>query len=620
MKKRIYYLGVLPAFFFAGSMALTSCSTDDNIDIDDVDATIGVKLDKFTVPLGQTKKDITLGDVLDLKEDDCIKLIKKDASGKYIEDDGKRIALTSGNEGDYIFYKKGDDIDPAKPEVDPLEFKVDASKDKDFSFTFKLYSLKDKDAPIDPDKLEKSDKIKTFVFNGSKDEMVLDLKHAVANTDVKFALDFKDLKDAGVNYVKTIEFDLPDFMEMELKSGLSNVGAGSGWNPATHQLILIDVPTDERRTIRMELTGLTNFKKSIAEIADPTKDDYLLLNETDLDMQGNVNMKIKLDLNQITYPTVEKDCNIGATVTLGDVITITEATGHFDPDIDIDDSDVKITDVPDFLDDPEVNITLNDPQITLTISSDIDVDAYIDGILTSYFSDKTTKVVTINNIEIPRNQNSKILICRQPKAEPYMDYTKVYAVSNLSDLIERIPDKITFKANARANKENLGTVVLGKTYNISTGYNINAPLALDGGSKIVYDDKTDGFYEDIEDNDIDFRGKTTLEITGKATNNTPLSLTIDPTAIDVNGNPISGIKLTSVNEITANGTSDILIKVEKDANTDLKAVKFDGIKFKAHATSANATTLNKNTHTIKIENLKVNISGELSIDADSKKK
>ena len=620
MKKRIYYLGVLPAFFFAGSMALTSCSTDDNIDIDDVDATIGVKLDKFTVPLGQTN-DITLGDVLDLKEDDCIKFIKEDASGKYIEDDGKRIALKSGNVGDYIFYKKGDDIDPAKPEVDPLEFKVDASKDKDFSFTFNLPSIPSKNADVDPSKLEKSDKIKTFAFNGTKDEMVLDLQHAVANTTVDFVLSFGNLKNAGVNYIKTIEFDLPDFMEMELKSGLANLGAGSGWNAATHQLILNDVPTGSPRTIKMVLTGLTNFKKSISEVSNPTTDDYLLVNTTDLDMQGNVNMKMKLDLNQLSYPTISGDYNIGATVVLGNVIKITEATGHFDPDIDIDDSDVKITDVPDFLDDPEVKIALNDPQITLTISSDIDVDAYIDGILTSYFSDKTTKVVTINNIEIPRNQNSKILICRQSKAEPYMDYTKVYPVSNLSDLIERIPDKITFKANARANKENLGTVVLGKTYNISTGYNINAPLALDGGSKIVYDDKTDGFYEDIEDNDIDFRGKTTLEITGKATNNTPLSLTIDPTAIDVNGNPISGIKLTSVNEITANGTSDILIKMEKDANTDLKAVKFDGIKFKAHATSANATTLNKNTHTIKIENLKVNIvSGELSIDADSKKK
>lgn len=620
MKKRIYYLGVLPAFFFAGSMALTSCSTDDNIDIDDVDATIGVKLDKFTVPLGQTN-DITLGDVLDLKDDDCIKLIKKDASGLYIEDEGKRISLNTGNEGDYIFYKKGDDIDPAKPEVDPLDFKVNTDKDKDFTFTFYLPPInKSISMDVDPSLLEKSDKIKTFAFDGTKDEMVLDLQHAVANTTVDFVLNFGDLKTAGVNYIKTIEFDLPDFMEMELKSGASGLGAGSGWNQNTHQLILNDVPANSPRTIKMALKGLTNFKKSMSEVADPANDNYLLLNETDLDMQGNVNMKIRLSLDQIENTTTAGNYNIGATVVLGDRITITEATGHFDPDIDIDDSDVKITDVPDFLDDPEVNITLNDPQITLTISSDIDVDAYIDGVLTSYFSDNTSTVVTIKNIEIPRNKNSKIMICRQPKNEPYLDYTKVYAVSNLSDLIQRIPDKITFKANARANKVNQGTVKLGKKYNIATAYNINAPLALDGGSKIVYDDKTDGFYKDIEDNDIDFRGKTTLEITGKATNNTPLSLTIDPIAIDVNGNPISGIKLTSVNEITAGGASDVLIKVEKDANTDLKAVKFDGIKFKAHATSASPTILNKNTHTIKIENLKVNISGELSIDADSKKK
>lgn len=619
MKKRIYYLGVLPAFFFAGSLALTSCSTDDNIDIDDVDATIGVKLDKFAVPLGQTN-DITLGDVLDLKDDDCIKLIKKDASGNYIEDEGKRISLNTGNEGDYIFYKKGDDIDPARPEVDPLDFKVNTDKDQDFAFTFTLPFIPAGTVSAVDYNLEQENKIKTFAFDGTKDKMVLDLQHANANTTVDFVLSFGNLRTAGVNYIKSIEFDLPDFMEMELKSGASGLGTGSGWNQTTHKLILNDVPTNTSRTIKMALTGLTNFIKDMSTVANPASDDYLLLNKTDLDMQGNVNMKMKLSLDQISLPTTPGDYSIGATVVLGDKITITEATGHFDPDIDIDDSDVKITDVPDFLDDPEVYITLNDPQITLTISSDIDVDAYIDGVLTSYFSDNTTKVVTINNIEIPRNKNSKIMICRQPKSEPYMDYTKVYAVSNLSDLIQRIPDKITFKANARANKNNAGTVVLGKKYNISTGYNINAPLALDGGSKIVYDDKTDGFYKDIEDNDIDFRGKTTLEITGKATNNTPLSLTIDPTAIDVNGNPISGITLTSVNEITAGGTSDVLIKVEKDANTDLKAVKFDGIKFKAHATSASPTILNKNTHTIKIENLKVNISGELSIDADSKKK
>ena len=156
----------------------------------------------------------------------------------------------------------------------------------------------------------------------------------------------------------------------------------------------------------------------------------------------------------------------------------------------------------------------------------------------------------------------------------------------------------------------------------SATFNVTLP---NPGSTIVYDDKTDGFYEDIDENDIDLRGEAELFITGKVTNNSPLELTLDPTAIDVNGNALKGIKLVSANTIKSNLTdktpSDLKITLTKDANVNLKDVKFDGIKFKAHATSANATTLNKNTHTIKIENLKVNIvSGELSIDADSKKK
>ena len=98
---------------------------------------------------------------------------------------------------------------------------------------------------------------------------------------------------------------------------------------------------------------------------------------------------------------------------------------------------------------------------------------------------------------IPRNKNSKILICRQPKAEPYQDYTQVVPVSNLSDLIRRIPDKILFHADAQVDKNASGTIQLGRDYHISTAYDFKAPLALQNNSVIVYDDKTDGFYKDI---------------------------------------------------------------------------------------------------------------------------
>ena len=100
-------------------------------------------------------------------------------------------------------------------------------------------------------------------------------------------------------------------------------------------------------------------------------------------------------------------------------------------------------------------------------------------------------------------------------------------------------------------------------------------------------------------------------------------MTLEPTAIDVNGNPLGGIKLVSTNTIKSNLTdktpSDLKITLTKDANVNLKDVKFDGIKFKAHAVSSNATTLNKDKHSIRIEDLKVSINSEVSIDADKKK-
>ena len=118
------------------------------------------------------------------------------------------------------------------------------------------------------------------------------------------------------------------------------------------------------------------------------------------------------------------------------------------------------------------------------------------------------------------------------------------------------------------------------------------------GSTIVYDDKVDGFYDDIKDNDIDFRGQAELVLTGKVTNNTPLDLELVPTAIDVSGKVISGIKLDSKNILKSNldnsSPSTLEILVTKDKDVNLKDVKFDGLTFKAKAVSANAATLNKN--------------------------
>ena len=582
---------MLSCCFLAGGLTLAGCSTDDSIDVGEVDTTIGVKLNNFTVPLGQAEK-ITLGDVLDLKDDDCIS--------------------TTAN-GDYEFFKQGDAADPAHPQVDIINVSEKTSKDED-----PFIGPSEKPAGFDllpvgttltgtAGSISKA--LNTFNYSAAKPDDVLDLTTAEVEGEATIIVNFNTHLQGFIDKFTSFDIEFPAYMTLEEPTQGTLVG---------NKLKFGEVATNSTIYSKVKLKSL-----KFQEIDAANK---LVIQNGNITMLGDV----KVD---VTYPDLVKKNNSSDItkmqingITSITTVKITSATGKFDPKIDLDDiGDIKIDskDVPDFLDDPQVNITLTDPQITLNINSDVDLDAIVDGTLTSTFNNGTTSEVKISNIEIPRKKNSKILICRQPKTLPYQDYTAVYVVNNLSDLMTKIPEKVTFKANARVDKTKAGTIKLGTPYTISTSYSFKAPLSLEAGSTIVYDDKTDGFYEDIDENDIDLRGEAELVITGKVTNNSPLELTLAPTAIDVNGNALKGIKLVSANTIKSNLTdrtpSDLKITLTKDANVNLKDVKFDGIKFKATAVSKDATTLNKDNHYININDLKISVNSEISIDADKKK-
>ena len=591
MELKKMQIKMLSCCFLAGGLTLAGCSTDDSIDVGEVDTTIGVKLNNFTVPLGQAEK-ITLGDVLDLKDDDCIS--------------------TTAN-GDYEFFKQGDAADPAHPQVDIINVSEKTSHDED-----PFIGPSEKPAGFDllpvgttiPNTAGSISKaLNTFNYSAAKPDDVVELTTAEVDGEATIIVNFNTHLQGFIEKFTSFDIEFPAYMTLEEPTQGTLVG---------NKLRFGEVATNSTIYSKVKLKSL-----KFQEVDAANK---LVIQNGNITMLGDV----KVD---VTYPDLVKKNNSSDItkmqingITSITTVKITSATGKFDPKIDLDDiGDIKIDskDVPDFLDDPQVNITLTDPQITLNINSDVDLDAVIDGTLTSTFNNGTTSEVKISNIEIPRKTNSKILICRKPKTEPYQDYTKVYVVEDLSNLMTKIPEKVTFTANARVDKTKAGTIKLGTPYTISTSYSFKAPLSLEAGSTIVYDDKTDGFYKDIDENDIDLRGEAELVITGKVTNNSPLELTLAPTAIDVNGNTLKGIKLVSANTIKSNLTdktpSDLKITLTKDANVNLKDVKFDGIKFKATAVSKDATTLNKDNHYININDLKISVNSEISIDADKKK-
>lgn len=591
MELKKMQIKMLSYCFLAGGLTLAGCSTDDSIDVGDVDTTIGVKLNDFTIPLGNAKM-ITLGDVLNLKDDDCI---------------------STTADGDYEFFKQGDAADPAHPQVDIINVSEKTSKDEHpyIGPTEKPagFDLLPVGTTLTGTAGSISKELNTFNYSAAKPEDVIELTTADVQGEATIRVSFNSNLQGFISEFTSFDIEFPAYMTLENPTQGTLVG---------NKLRFGKVATNSTINSTVKLKSL-----KFQEINAANK---LVIKDGNITMLGDV----KVD---VTYPDLVKKNNssdITKMQIIGETsistVKITSATGKFDPQIDLDDiGDIKIEDkdVPDFLNDPEVSITLHDPQITLNINSDVDLDAIINGTLTSTFSNGSTSEVKINNITIPRNQKSKILICRQPKTLPYQDYTAVYVVNNLSDLMTKIPEKVTFKADAHVDKTKSGTIKLGTPYTISTSYSFKAPLSLENGSTIVYEDETDGFYEDIDENDVDLRGQAELVITGKVTNNSPLELTLAPTAVDVNGNVLKGIKLVSVNTIKSNLTdktpSDLKITLTKDANVNLKDVKFEGIKFKATAVSKDETTLNKDKHYIDINNLTVSVNSAVSIDADSKK-
>ena len=616
-------MGVLPAFFMAGCMVLTSCSTDDNIAVDDVDTTIGVKLNNFTVPLGQSEN-IKLGDILDLKEDDCVR--------------------TTAN-GDYEFFKEGDDVKETNPSVDAVQFKHPSTQTFDFSFspTGGSRSLNSLRAPGDYEFGPYP--INAFKFSNEEPiNEVVSLTHAVTSSEIKLKLEFKTVALFANKVSLFIEF--PDFLELELlKSTLPDYMGENDAKLENNTLTLNDIKTNATIDgLTLNLVGIKNFKTT-----KPASGNYVVVNPSEISMSGEVQMTMSVKAEDIKTLELSTNYSMTASVSFANDITLTEATGYFDPKIDLKDiGDIKIgDDVPDFLKDEDgdgdVNLILSNPNITLSVESNIDAVGVIDATLTAYYEKKgkptETKTMTLKNIKtVPHKGDmtgktkTVIYICRKAEGAPAGATVVVKDGTDgdldIAELLRQIPDRITFKCDASADKTYLGTVKLGTNtgsagYRIKPSYSFGAPLALEPTSKIVYEEKTDGFYDDIKDNDIDFRGESNLQITGKITNMTPLELVFESTAVDVNGNEISGIKLTSSNQIKSNldgsAASTLSIALKKDANINLKDVKFDGIKFKAHATSVKAETLNKNTHTVKLDDLKVSINSEVSIDADSKK-
>lgn len=577
------------ALLVAGFLTLTGCTNND-YDLNNVDATMGFGSESLVIPNSSTK-DIQLKDVLDLKEGGCV------------------VTDAAGN---YLFQLAGGDVEAAYPNISPIILDVTNVFDGDISLSNAASTgAKARRAPGSSLHLA-SPKVMMFEYHGN-DKAVKSLNEAKINenengTEISIRLDFSNISTA-VSNIESATLTLPAYLSISQVNGNSN-------GVPTHNGSKVTI-TDISTARPLELS----LKTQKLDFTNQNDHGRLSINNGAIDLTGYFSIAMQCNVTGAMpdNPTIKAKIGVADRT-----ITMNSATGIFDPKINLNSlGEVDVTGLPDFLDDDDVVADLDNPQILLTVNNNMDVAATVSATVISTKEGRELARVTLPEMSVAKNGLSKICICRQKTSELTQQYgeANVYAVSNLSTLINRIPDHIKIvDVNAHAKPE-VATIVFGKEYHVKPSYEVNAPLAFGEKANIVYEDSFTGWNDDIDK--LDLAEGTYIEVTANVENKVPAYLTVKAYPVDAQGNKIEDKLLIEIpDEVAASTdgttavTTPITMKITPKVKNSLK--QLDGLVFRLEgsAKSANGNkvtgiSLNEREHTLKLNDIKVKIVGKI---------
>lgn len=577
------------ALLVAGFLTLTGCTNND-YDLNNVDATMGFGSESLIIPNSSTKE-IQLKDVLDLKEGGCV------------------VTDAAGN---YLFQLAGGDVEAAYPNISPIILDVTNVFDGDISLSNAASTgAKARRAPGSSLHLA-SPKVMMFEYHGN-DKAVKSLNEAKINenengTEISIRLDFSNISTA-VSNIESATLTLPAYLSISQVNGNSN-------GVPTHNGSKVTI-TDISTARPLELS----LKTQKLDFTNQNDHGRLNINNGAIDLTGYFSIAMQCNVTGAMpdNPTIKAKIGVADRT-----ITMNSATGIFDPKINLNTlGEVDVTGLPDFLDDDDVVADLDNPQILLTVNNNMDVAATVSATVISTKEGRELARVTLPEMSVAKNGLSKICICRQKTSELNQQYgeANVYAVSNLSTLINRIPDHIKIvDVNAHAKPE-VATIVFGREYHVKPSYKVNAPLAFGEKANIVYEDSFTGWNDDIDE--LDLAEGTYIEVTANVENKIPAYLTVKAYPVDAQGNKIEDKLLIEIpDEVAASTdgttavTTPITMKITPKVKNSLK--QLDGLVFRLEgsAKSANGNkvtgiSLNEREHTLKLNDIKVKIVGKI---------
>lgn len=621
--KQFLFVGAL----CAGSAFLTTACVDNSYDLsEDLDLTMGLGSNGLSVPMGNVEK-IYLNDILSVDES-----VKLDAANQYylVEDGTTNFDFT---------------IDKVTTKVDNPTLRTDPGKPAlPFNTVCEILHAAGVSSITLPatsqifsGEAEGTQGIDFSVTNISSDIKAI---HSVNFQPMRVSLKLEWFKSNGalkfdLDKLRDVVIVLPPILHVD-KSTLS-----AGWtlnettNTLTNSSILFN-SANNKEIVSFNIDQAQLKDRSVIENGELTINPEAL----DITMKGKADFKNtgSFTMTSNDYMDVRLHIKVGTPGANNKTnVVVTRAKGVFDPLINPDVESIDIaSELPDFLQDPEVRVNVSNPTLKFNVypKNNVQIPADVDFYATLHsIKDGQDQV---SPVEFPKytrlyKNTSNVIYFHQDAAGPYdpngleadASGKKVQKikVDNISSLINVLPDRIEVDLGANGADKHIrvvgeNEVALGQKYSQVVDYTIYVPFEFKNGVTIVYTDETDGMNEDLKDYAADG-----IQISAEAENTIPLDLKATISAYDMNGNLIPGIQFDEVDVKAGGGTDATAVTTALTIKANLTdpnlLKKLDKLEFKINAASeatSNATHKLVSTQYVQLKNVKLKLVGQIVAD------
>lgn len=337
--------------------------------------------------------------------------------------------------------------------------------------------------------------------------------------------------------------------------------------------------------------------------------------ESKIDMSGDVTLA---DWAGAAVGAVEK-VSLTCTTDVQSAL-ISSVTAVVDPEINVNDTQFTINDIPEFLSDDSNRLDISNPRLYLTVSNNSPVAATINATLASYKNDAPgTPIAKVEigeangtaPIIVEGNGTTHILLSQEPvQAAGVSNVT----VPNLSSLLSTIPDFMRLQnIDCKAVQQEV-TLALAPEYSIHTEYEAVVPLAFSSSMTLHY--THDEGEWDVDD--LDKYNVKEVLVTFNAVNTIPLNMTPEVKALDKYNEEISNVTATVTGSVApgtpANPSTNNIEVVLRSTGANLG--NLDGVRLIFDATSDAAYAgINLNSaQNLRFTDIKVKLVGGAIID------